>query len=85
MVAGSKVALLVEDVVEGQQHLVLLEEDLPFVEQNGRVDGLFAGAGRRGSATPTRMAVGSAVACELVDGRGQRARKLGLSSRSAGG
>ena len=45
---GQKVALFVEYVVEGQQALVLFEQDLASVEEDGGVDGRLAGIGRRG-------------------------------------
>ena len=42
---GLEIARLVEDVVGGQQHLVLLEGHAAFGEQSGGVPGGFAGGG----------------------------------------
>jgi hypothetical protein len=39
---GSKVALLIEDVVKGEQTLVLLEKELALIEEDGGVEGGFA-------------------------------------------
>ena len=40
----SEIALLIEDVVKGQQHLLLPKDDASSVDQNGEVDGWFSGA-----------------------------------------
>ena len=43
-VGGLEVARFVEDIVGGQQHFVLLEEDLPIGEQGGGVGDWLAGS-----------------------------------------
>ena len=45
---GQEVALLIEDVVEGQQPLVLFKQDHALVEQDCGVHGRLAGVGRGG-------------------------------------
>ena len=85
---GQEVALLVEDVVEGQQALVLLEEHVAAVEQDGGVDGGLAGLGPGGQrhACQRRRWTGRAWPRRVrrLLSR-QRARKLGFSRKSAGG
>ena len=43
-----EIALLIEYVVKGQQHLMLLEENLALVHEDCRIYGGFAGVWRRG-------------------------------------
>ncbi len=97
---GRKVALLVEDVVKGQQALVLLEQQTAAVEEDGGIErpacthrrDLLRGPGgpscaSDGSATPARTAVGKSLvaAASSSTAERQRARKLGFSRKSAGG
>ena len=44
LVRGSEITLLVEDVVEGQEHLRLDELDMTVAEQRGGVHDMFTGA-----------------------------------------
>ena len=74
-----KVALLVEYVVEGQQALVLLDDQPAAVEQHGGVDGGLAGValGRERHARQHRCGQRARGFRELVDSRaaaGQEAR-----------
>src|SRR6185437_5612133 len=45
---GCKITLLVENIVEGQQHLRLHELNAPVAQQGGRVHDVLAGSAMRG-------------------------------------
>ena len=76
-----EVALLIEDVVKGQEPLVLFEEQLAAVDEDGGVEGRLAvfAAGGQGHARQDgsgQVARGGASSSTAVR---QRARKLGFS------
>ncbi len=80
---GLEVTLLVEDVVEGQQHLLLGEGDLTVGEQRGDVARAFAGrlaSGRRGDGQSGADQQGRVEGC----GVGERGQRL-LRARKEGG
>ena len=84
-----EVALLVEDIVEGQQPLVLFEQQAAAIEQNAALTAGFtdSATGSAGRATPASTAVGKSrvAAASSSTAVRQRARKLGFSRKSAGG
>src|SRR6185312_5192943 len=47
LLRGGKVALLVKDIVEGQEALVLLKQNVTGVDENRGIDGRLAGAAVR--------------------------------------
>jgi hypothetical protein len=66
---------------------VLFEKQLAFVEQDGGVEGRLSILAVGRSATPASTAMGSSrvAAASSSTADRQRARKLGFSSKSAGG
>ena len=81
-----KVALLVKDVVEGQEALVLFEKNAAAIQQNGGVDGWLS-AFILGSQGYTRQHGGRQIASglgQLIDGRAAASQETGLFQEVGG-
>ena len=76
---GSEVSLLVEDVVEGQQPLVLFEQQAPAIQQHGGVHGRLATLAVR-----SQGHAGQHCGWQLAGGRGQLIDRQAAAGEKAG-
>ena len=81
-----EVPLLVEDVVKGQEPLVLLEEQLALVEEDGGVEGRFAilAVGRKGDAGKHGNGQFARCRSQFVHGRSAAGQEAGFLKEVGG-
>ena len=88
MRGGFEVTLLVEDVVEGEQHLLLEEGDAAAGEESGNVAGVLAGGGisvdDEGGSAENGWA-GGGVGRDLVEGLAGAGEKRRFFEEVGGG